>query len=260
MDTWGLIPKGQTDPETIEEAIARMIADHEADPTAHLGENEAIEVHRKNEILDHVKGSVLADKWTMNEIEFTTNFENLSAFSLDGTTTLGFPGVQILPDGTGDANKGMVAINFETGALIVSYGYDFLFQWTMCCNNNSGTKNIVGYAVGHGAFNKYGFGIEITNTVKRFYCSKNYGADFNYLNFPDFTADQTYVYRMQYIASESVIECYIDGSLIGTLAVETLDELDMGSFIFAISKTIAGGQRLYPKNFFCSLTPEGLMI
>jgi len=81
MDTWGMMPKSQIDSETIEQAIARMIGEHEADPVSHNGPNEAIAVHRQNEILDHKAGAVLADKWTMSEMDFATNFENLSAFA-----------------------------------------------------------------------------------------------------------------------------------------------------------------------------------
>ena len=62
VETWGLQPKSQTDPETIEQAIERIVAEHEHDPTSHLGENESIEAHRKSEVIDHLAESILNDK------------------------------------------------------------------------------------------------------------------------------------------------------------------------------------------------------
>jgi len=39
---WGLLPKAQDDAETIEQAIARLIAEHETDSGAHTGIGESI--------------------------------------------------------------------------------------------------------------------------------------------------------------------------------------------------------------------------
>lgn len=61
-ETWGLMPKSQEDNETIEGAINRLIAEHEADPEAHTGANESLAAHRANEVLDHPQQSVVADK------------------------------------------------------------------------------------------------------------------------------------------------------------------------------------------------------
>ena len=62
VTVWGQLNKAQDDPETIEEAIVRLIAVHEAEPTSHTGDGESIDVHRKNDIIDHPKGSVVLDK------------------------------------------------------------------------------------------------------------------------------------------------------------------------------------------------------
>jgi hypothetical protein len=66
---WGNLPKAQDDAETIEEAIARLIGVHEAEPTSHTGDGEAIDVHRKNEIIDHPAQSVVFDKRPFQEYE-----------------------------------------------------------------------------------------------------------------------------------------------------------------------------------------------
>ena len=61
-ETWGLLPKSQTDSEKIEEAIARMIQEHNEDETAHLGAGQSLQSHKASEIIDHVVHSVLAEK------------------------------------------------------------------------------------------------------------------------------------------------------------------------------------------------------
>ena len=61
-EVWGVMPKSQDDPESVEDAINRLISDHEADPEAHLGAGESLETHRQDDILDHPPGSILPDK------------------------------------------------------------------------------------------------------------------------------------------------------------------------------------------------------
>jgi len=83
---WGLLPKSQIDSELIEEAIARMIAEHNEDETAHLGEGQSLQSHKASEIIDHVVNSIIADKIRNREIpiEKLTDFNYLRySFSLE---------------------------------------------------------------------------------------------------------------------------------------------------------------------------------
>jgi len=59
---WYLLPKSQVDNETIEEAIARLIAEHEADEESHLGTGESLQSHKAAEIIDHLASSIVEDK------------------------------------------------------------------------------------------------------------------------------------------------------------------------------------------------------
>lgn len=65
---WGLLPKSAVDNETIEEAIARLIAVHLAAETAHLGTGESLQSHKASEIIDHIAGSIIEDKIGTGEI------------------------------------------------------------------------------------------------------------------------------------------------------------------------------------------------
>lgn len=62
MPPWYNLPKTLTDNTTIDEEIDAKIATHNADAEAHLGADEALEVHRQNEVIDHPAESVVNDK------------------------------------------------------------------------------------------------------------------------------------------------------------------------------------------------------
>jgi len=68
MITWGQLQKSQIDPEKIEEAIARLIAEHNADPEAHLVEGGSLKSHKMAEIIDHLVNSIVADKIRAGEV------------------------------------------------------------------------------------------------------------------------------------------------------------------------------------------------
>lgn len=65
---WGMLAKSQDDPETIEEAIARIIAEHNDDEEAHLSEGQSLSSHKAAEIIDHLAASIIADKIKDREV------------------------------------------------------------------------------------------------------------------------------------------------------------------------------------------------
>jgi len=65
---WGNLFKSQISAEKIEEAILRLIQDHEDDPDAHLETGESLESHKASVIIDHVVDSIIADKILAGEI------------------------------------------------------------------------------------------------------------------------------------------------------------------------------------------------
>lgn len=87
LPLWGQLQKAQDDPETIEEAIARLIGEHEADPEAHLGTGESLEQHKTEPVLNHPAGAVLADKWSMTEFQIEANLQSLVGITTQGVFT-----------------------------------------------------------------------------------------------------------------------------------------------------------------------------
>ena len=59
---WGDLAKSQVDDETIEEAIARVVQEHDDDETSHLETGESLQSHKASEIIDHIAESVVNDK------------------------------------------------------------------------------------------------------------------------------------------------------------------------------------------------------
>ena len=74
IPTWGMLEKSQTDPEKIEEAIARLIAEHNNDEAAHLGAGQSLQSHKASEIIDHAISSVVSDKIAEGAVHETQRY------------------------------------------------------------------------------------------------------------------------------------------------------------------------------------------
>lgn len=84
---WEHLPKNQTDPETIEEAITRIVQEHDDDPEAHLDAGQSLEAHKNSDVIDHLADSIINDKIKDNQISPSQlSFGNKFVFL--GITTL----------------------------------------------------------------------------------------------------------------------------------------------------------------------------
>jgi hypothetical protein len=73
---WGAQPKSQFDNETIEEAIARLIAVHEADEESHLGVGESLQSHKASSIIDHLAASIVEDKIGKGQVTVDKQYDD----------------------------------------------------------------------------------------------------------------------------------------------------------------------------------------
>jgi hypothetical protein len=62
LPLWGQLQKALDNSETIEEAIARVVAEHNSEPEAHMNAGESLETHKTAEVLDHPANSIVGDK------------------------------------------------------------------------------------------------------------------------------------------------------------------------------------------------------
>jgi len=78
---WGTLEKAQDDATNIDEAVASAIAEHESDPTAHLGTGESLEQHKTEDVIDHPARSVFDDKFAYDRNVVDITFNNLDPFN-----------------------------------------------------------------------------------------------------------------------------------------------------------------------------------
>lgn len=254
MDTWGLLPKSQIDSETIEEAINRIVAEHNSDPVSHTGTNEAIAVHREYDILDHKAGAVLADKWTMSELEFSTTFDLLTPFGTHGTVYVSYPGVHVEPSASGDANYGKIAVDLENRGIAIDFAKDFVFQFAFQADLYSSGSVLINFGFTPGEFEKKGVGLELNATYKRFYCTEADGSNATYLNWPTYSDLQPAVIRVQNNAIEGKMYVFINGEPLGELIPPDLSASDASTIIFAGKKSSTTGGAIDIYNLFFALS------
>lgn len=101
---WGDLQKSLDDNETIEQAIARMIGEHEADPQAHQGEGESLQNHKASEIIDHPAGSVKIDKNTFYSFVYSLLFSDFSTWSKSAGFSSYSVGSVVFQSATGSGN------------------------------------------------------------------------------------------------------------------------------------------------------------
>ena len=85
---WGMLSKAQDDAETIEEAIARLIAVHEADEEAHLGTGDSLQSHKAADIIDHLARSVVRDKLAFDRFQIDEHFSSIDAWGKSAGVSL----------------------------------------------------------------------------------------------------------------------------------------------------------------------------
>ena len=108
---WGNLVKSAVSSEKIEEAISRMIQDHENDENAHVEIGESLYSHKASEIIDHIAQSIIADKVGLGEI-WERHRHAISAWKRQ---------LEMSPDRANNINKSK-----WTGAT----GEDFLYEIT----------------------------------------------------------------------------------------------------------------------------------
>lgn len=116
---WGLLSKSQVDNEKIEEAIARLIAAHEVDESAHLEAGESLQSHKAAEVIDHAVQSIIEDKIKDGEItgpKLTNNQIIGKDFRTDEDVGEAVDGVKFNSDGIEMWDGGVKKVNIpKTG-------------------------------------------------------------------------------------------------------------------------------------------------
>ena len=217
--TWSMVPKAQDDDETIEEAIDRLIAVHEADPTAHLGEGDSLQSHKAAVIIDHVVGSILADKNTMTELSFRTFFEDISGWGTVGTVNNSdFPGVYLYTE-WGAVNESNMSCNPQIPENFRSSAKNILFQIIARFNfSNTHINAWIGLLESYISTSE-GFGFVVNDGVVK--AQVRAGITTVQSAALSVTLSNDNIFRAQYNATSGNVDFYINGVLVATLAKPT---------------------------------------
>lgn len=250
VTVWGLLAKSLTDSETIEEMVDRKIAEHEQDPESHMGEGESIDVHRKTEIVDHLAGSVLNDKFTMNEFSFVSNFRDLTNFSTYGEASVDQHALGLYIE-EGAVPKSYAHLYFFRPSPFLTTQKDFLLQFLAQTDmSNTNGKIYMGHAFGNNPANFTFFGFERINGVLKGIAQKSTTK----LSTGTITVDmsQAHIYRVQFVQGENKLYYYIDGQKVGEITYTLADPTSDGGPLFYSELTSSNDGYLYIADLFVS--------
>jgi len=250
--TWGQLPKSQIDPEKIEEAIERMIKEHNEDETAHLGPGQSLQSHKASEIIDHLVKSIIADKirdgaiplskFSYDKFYYISSFESIDGWYTTGTV-LQSPGCARLDtEATANSYTWLFAQPYSWSGL--QWAKSFVFQTTVKLHDNTNQKayfgvgglppeddlSFIGFKVVDGVLYAYLHGYKGDEIVEQSQ------------EIPDIDITEFHVYRIVYNKDENKIEYYIDGNLVATFT-ENFPDNDDDSFAMYYIETTTNEKR-----------------
>ena len=209
--TWGSLSKNQDDNETIEEAIARLVAVHLADSDAHIEAGQSLYTHKGQAIVDHPQSSIIMDKYNAKEDSHKCSFGSLDGWTTEGAVSnTAWPGVAM------DIVDGEIEESSIHAHIVVPGGYlreakDAMFQMTLYADVVANTYAVV-----------FGFGAENLIPETGFGFIKDGASLKGYIKVLTTTVytseigddlDNTHIYRAYYNAGTDKVEFYIDGVL-----------------------------------------------
>lgn len=238
-EVWGQLAKAQDDPQTIDEAIAAAITAHEADANAHLGSGESLEAHKASEVLDHVAGSIVADKITATELKFDTQFEDPDMVDITGDRfTPWWPGILLTVD-PGGVHDSFAKLTVRGLCSKPDLTKNHLWEWYIEAGVESVSHHRFFFGNSDDETLDIGWGFKFDNsTVIAFYDD----------NTDDFASGSLSVdptlahsYRIYYDATLELLFWYVDGVEVYSHAPgEAYQDLDVG-MLLRVYKTSAFG-------------------
>lgn len=214
LPLWSQLQKSQDNPETIEQAITRLIGEHEADPEAHLGAGESLSEHKHHEVIDHPAMSIVPDKISTGDLTFETTFESLAGFTkTSNVTNPAWPGAIFdIFDGGGDTATlrtnlegiiptGAASKNFLIDIYLYRDSSDDLEQFYIGLINTTFSTRYAGFKVINGEL--FGF-------------ARIGGSEYTTSKLADMDNVRTYFLRVYYDHAANTIYWFINGVQAGS--------------------------------------------
>ena len=226
---WGLLGKSAIDNETIEEAVNRLILAHNNDETAHLATGQSLELHKASDVIDHLAGSVVADKATMSEINLYTDFGSLTPWAPFGVyDNSAFPGV-VLGSNYPNVNGTRLVSGGTLGDYFVNLAKNSLMEWSIYIADSNYATIFLGVSnVNFPVSGDRAVGFKLVNGQLRGILATSVGF-FETAIFSG-ALNSVNVLRIQYMASSKTFKWYVNGSLLDSYDGSALDEPLNGIF------------------------------
>lgn len=251
-ENWGDLAKSQTDAETIEEAIDRLIQAHDDDPDAHLETGQSLQSHKASEIIDHLANSIVRDKLEFDRYTIDCDFQTIDLWTGDGHYYLESPNeFQVGPD---------VGID-ETALAVLTTGDAFQDQCNFDKSPNWFARiyvEDVSLMLAHiGMFDDdfvSGIGFEISGSklYAVWFDDEDEKQTYEILSIPDYSA---YICRFYYDYSTTTLYFYVNGALVHSIVVSPATVVSKYCSIFV--KNVTSAQTiLYVSNFHFDADPQ----
>lgn len=214
--TWYALGKSVDDETTIEEQIDADILTHNIDPSAHGQVDEAIEVHRVDDEIDHPDGSISLKKLVNDKFVVIPSFESLDGWDVVGLATAGVFGARVYT--TNVANNESF-LWFEGGASTVELkpAKDPFFQTTVILGATTTQEAFWGCGTEPGNLDRDSFGFKVVNNTLSARWTD--GAGEHTQAIAGITLTDNNVYRCELNSTDSEIYFYVNGTLKYTATV-----------------------------------------
>lgn len=235
-EVWGQLPKAQDDDETIEEAINRIVGEHNDDPVAHSSAGQAIAVHREDTMIDHPAGSIPFDKKIAGNMQYKDYFTaDVSAYDPDGTVTCngGILTASVFHVSGGESTATVRVPLFQRSTwpskeLVVQFLANF--NW----NTTSDKLSLVWGGIAPSVEN--GFGLKVLNgnlyAVLYFASGEVISAPLTY------TKAHWATFRIHIVPAEGVARFYLNAELVAELSLGSTQESDFSSLLLDAHATL----------------------
>jgi len=218
--TWGMVPKSQIDNSTIDEEIDLKIVAHNADEEAHLAAGQSLQSHKAAEIIDHIAGSVVADKLARvlsDGLLFREDGRTFDVWSLYqiGASSEVVAGILQLYCHIEDPSPARADAAGIFGGYSITYASE-IFWLDFMANFSGGNSVDTWVSVGYGSLyvTGNGVGFRYKKSDGHLYAFHRIGANYYETDLGEPPADEFHKYRVNYI--NSVFTFYVDDELVAT--------------------------------------------
>ena len=237
-EVWGALSKAQDNQQTIDEAIAEAIANHESDSSAHLGVGESLEAHKTSEVIDHLANSIVEDKVSNNFFNkgiLNFNWPSLDNFNTGGTMIDCYLGSVEMYTTTTLNNKAFVEDKSGNIGQCI-FNNDPVLEVMLECGSNGTYESYFGIGDREGYYDEYyaGFKVVNNNIYARTY---TFDTENETLVFIDgYSANSLHKYKIYYKHGVAVY-FYIDNTLVATISTNMPDNATTCRIYLSIKNT-----------------------